>query len=260
MGSFDCATHYTHGLAAGSLYLTNRSIRPTQPQVAMMVRFQPSRLSLVCLLCLAGCILVSMSPPAQAQTTSRPNNGHTRAPRALQHNDLRFNAYVNEKTGTPSWILDVDLLDFTLGKERVLSSAESVGEATQAFLAAYADAFGIHPDDLVLNRISSSDDLWFVSYRQVYGGIPVLGAEVGVTVSRDGRLVAAGVEAFPDLKVAVTPRLGSSAATEAARRHAARSSAEAVGTQELVIVPEEGNGRPLCLQAGLADPPGRPQG
>lgn len=177
--------------------------------------------------------------PAQAQTTSRPNNGHTRAPRALQHNDLRFNAYVNEKTGTPSWILDVDLLDFTLGKERVLSSAESVGEATQAFLAAYADAFGIHPDDLVLNRISSSDDLWFVSYRQVYGGIPVLGAEVGVTVSRDGRLVAAGVEAFPDLKVAVTPRLGSSAATEAARRHAARSSAEAVGTQELVIVPEE---------------------
>lgn len=186
-------------------------------------------------LTLTCALLLSTSANALAQTPEQT----VKAPEIMEHEGRRFTAYIDEKTGTPSWIIDVDALDFNLGVERSLGSEASVADAAYAFLAAYADVFGIQPEQLILERLTTNGDLWFIGYRQAYQGLPVLNAEVGLTVMRSGRLVAAGVKAFPDLDVDVTPRFNASAAIQSARSHAGVLNAKAVGEQELIIVPEE---------------------
>src|SRR5690554_351880 len=44
----------------------------------------------------------------------------TRVIDVFEHNGTEFSAYVDEKTGAPVWIVDLDSLDFILGEPQVL--------------------------------------------------------------------------------------------------------------------------------------------
>ena len=103
----------------------------------------------------------------------------------LEHDGKRFAAYVDEKTGTPTWIIDVEALDSNLGVKPSLGSEMPVAAAARAFLAVHADVFGLYPGRLAPPRITTNGRLWFVSYQQAHRGLPVLNAEVGLTVTRN---------------------------------------------------------------------------
>ena len=160
-------------------------------------------------------------------------------PQLLEHGGKQFAAYVNEITGVPSWIIDPDSLDFTLGASLYLSSEASVRTAADAFVEAHKNVFGLDPKQLGAPRITGDSQWWFVSYPQLHGGYRVLGAEIGLTVTRGGALIAAGATGFPKLEVDASPSLGSSAAIAAARGNTIAPNLQADVKDELVIVPEE---------------------
>lgn len=199
-------------------------------RLTLLVMTMASIRSLIVLL-----FIILFSTNARAQVSSHD----VRAPQTFEHDGTRFRAYVDAKTGTPSWVLDVDALDFTLGTRRSLASEASVAAAAHAFLAAHADVVGIHPDRLALDRLTTDGDLWFISFRQMHNGLPVLGSVAGITVSRSGKLVAVGVQAYPDLQVNTQPQLSASAARQVARMRAARPAAQASEQGELLIFPVE---------------------
>lgn len=157
----------------------------------------------------------------------------------LEHNGTRFAAYVDVKTGTPTWVVDVDSLDFTLGGMSSLSSAAAVSAAARAFLTAHQQVFRIHPDQLASPDIRSNDRMWFISYPQQHAKLPVLHAEVGITITRDGRIVALGIRAFPRVDVQISPQATLLSAIQSALRRAARTDASAAEDSRLVIVPTE---------------------
>ena len=162
-----------------------------------------------------------------------------RYPQLLEHGGKQFAAYVNEITGVPSWIIDPDSLDFTLGASLYLSSEASVRTAADAFVEAHKNVFGLDPKQLGAPRITGDSQWWFVSYPQLHGGYRVLGAEIGLTVTRGGALIATGATGFPKLEVDASPSLGSSAAIAAARGNTIAPNLQADVKDELVIVPEE---------------------
>ncbi len=187
------------------------------------------------LLLLAALTLLCVPGALKAQNASQP----ARTLHNLEHNGRQFSAYVDEKTGTPSWILDVDSLDFNLGFEQTLNSEAEVTTAAWKFLTAYEDVFGINAKQLVLERLSTNGELWFIGFGQRYRGLPVINAEVGFTVTHSGRLVAAGVQAFPDLALNVTPQLTATVAVQVARNQNGLSDTATHGNPLLLIVPEE---------------------
>lgn len=77
--------------------------------------------------------------------------------RTLEHDGTSFRAYVDAKTGTPYWILDVDSLDFNIGQ--MLASKETAEDAARDFLAEYANTFGISPSRLTAERVTTDGDL-----------------------------------------------------------------------------------------------------
>ncbi len=160
-------------------------------------------------------------------------------PQLLEHGGKQFAAYVNEITGVPSWIIDPDSLDFTLGASLYLLSEASVHTAADAFVEAHKNVFGLDPKQLGAPRITGDSEWWFVSYPQLHGGYRVLGAEIGLTVTRGGALIAAGATGFPKLEVDASPSLGSSATIAAARGNTIAPNLQADVKDELVIVPEE---------------------
>ena len=179
-----------------------------------------------------GLVLLLGASPALAQQT-------TQYPKLLEHGGKRLAAYVNEITGTPTWIIDVDSLDFTLGSPQYLSSEAVVRTAADAFVDSAKDLFGIDPKQLEGPVISTNGTLWFISYQQVHDNLRVLGAQHGLTVARDGRLLTAGSRAYPKVQVNTTPALSSTEAMRVATGYALIPDPDVSAKDELVILPVE---------------------
>lgn len=87
----------------------------------MTLSLQPLSLRTFCLL--LAVIVVPQLANAQQQV---------RYPQSLEHGGKQFAAYVNDISGTPTWIVDTDSLDFTLGTPLTLSSEFGVEIAANA--------------------------------------------------------------------------------------------------------------------------------
>src|SRR5690606_14854582 len=124
-----------------------------------------------------------------------------------------------------------------------LTNRSQVVDASRAFLAAYADVFGISPKSLLLERADTGGQLWFIGYRQVHNGVPIVGAEIGLTITREGRLVAAGARTFPEVEVEISPAVSAESAAQVARSRMGLSNADQPVPAELVVVPVDSGDR-----------------
>jgi len=97
-------------------------------------------------------------------------------------------------------------------------SAAGVAASTQQFLAAHADLLKLELEQLELQRAENLDGKWYVSYRQIHEGIPVLFSEVELRLSASGNVMMFGSDFYPDIRVNTTPVLSWQAAQEAASR------------------------------------------
>ena len=197
----------------------------------MRDRVQTMKDVLACIAFIATGAAAFLVVPLDAQAQS------TRAPHILKHDDKLFVAYVNEKSGTATWIVDTDSLDFNLGTPRSYVSEASVITASNAFLDAHKDVFGISREKLKIHTpVETDGTFWFISYTQFKNDMPVIGSEVGITITYEGRIVAAGARAFPDLK---DDPLGDNIRSGAPRRRPRLPRPGVVVHERLVIVPEE---------------------
>lgn len=96
--------------------------------------------------------------------------------------------------------------------------------------------FKIHPDALSNPRITTDGRFWFITFGQNYKGLPVIGSQVGLTVSRDGRIGALGVHAFPTIALNTTPTLNALGAAQRARDQAGLDQSVPATRQELAIL------------------------
>ncbi len=156
-----------------------------------------------------------------------------RAPHVLEHGGKRFVAYVNEKSGTATWIVDTDSLDFNLGTPRSYLSKESVITAANAFVDAHKNVFGIDRNKLVGPEVETDNMFWFISYTQVHDEKHVIGSELGITITYSGKIVAAGARAFPNISFPFGGHIRSGGARRALPRPGV------VVRERYVIVPEE---------------------
>ncbi len=200
------------------------------------MKFLPVMRNVLCAPAAALCVALFMLAPSEALGQTPKS---TRAPHILQHDGKRFAAYVDEKSGTATWIIDTDSLDFNPENAHSLSSKTSVSTAADAFIDAHAGVFGIDTKKLSEPRVETNGTFWFISYVQVYEGLRVLGSQVGVTITNSGRIVAAGARAFPKLDVQLGAQISRAAAIASARGQTTIPQTEAVVKQNLVIVPEE---------------------
>ena len=166
-----------------------------------------------------------------------------RYPKYLQHAGKEFAAYVDEITGVPTWIIDTDSLDFMPGTSTYLFSESDVRAAADAFLDAHKKVLGMDLKQLGDPLITSDADWWYISYPQIHNGFRVIGAGVGVTVTRHGRLVAVGVTGFPKLDVNTSYSLDLTAAIAAVRGRISVPNLEEEAKEDLVIMATNVNGR-----------------
>ena len=118
----------------------------------------------------------------------------------------------NEATGTPhrAFGRGIALRGFA-------DTPEGVDRAVRGFVAENGALFGITP---TLERTAAHPvgNLWYVRYRQTFGGLPVFFSSWEFRVSRDGKLVLFGADArTPSAAVLAAPRIGSVVAREAAK-------------------------------------------
>ena len=181
---------------------------------------------------LIACLLCCGAQHAHAQQ-------EVRYPQLLEHGGKRIAAYVNEINGTPTWIIYTDSLDFTLGSSVSLSTESGVETAADAFVEDTKTLFGVDPKNLDGPTIIRSGEVWLISYQQVFSELNVLGAKLGFTVTRQGRLLAAGARLFPKVNVNTTPSLSAQAAMQIATGHASIPDADVSAKDELVILAVE---------------------
>ena len=125
------------------------------------------------------------------------------------HSGKRCAAYINEFNGTPTWIINTDSLDFTLGASINLTTESEVETEADAFADAHKDVFGLDTRLLDEPWILKNGRIWVVRYPQFYKNYRAWMAELVVTVMYDGTLVAVSASIFPQMEVNTTPSLSS---------------------------------------------------
>jgi Zn-dependent metalloprotease len=169
-----------------------------------------------------------------------------------------WNVMWNEATGTPHRAFGppIPLRGFSDNPAAVNSSVKS-------FVAGHPELFGESPT-LEPAFIERQENIWYVRYRQMVGGVPVLFTDWEFRVSADGRLVAFGADARnPGADVVTTPRVALAVAREAAKSGLSfdPASDRVEGGQDLYLLPSAaGNGAAYRLVYDFRVFTARPRG
>jgi hypothetical protein len=171
---------------------------------------------------MASAIHDAESPPASRAPGLMPvQTGHALAQRALSRSSYwqafqsrfgHWNAMWNEATGTPHRAFgpSIPLAGFA-------NDAAGADHAVRGFIAEHPELFG--GSSVELESVSSSlhGRVWYVRYRQLVHGHPVLFSDWEFRVGTNGRLMMFGADprGVP-ADLATTPRLPASVARESA--------------------------------------------
>ena len=87
-------------------------------------------------------------------------------------------------TGTARHVLGIGANTRDYGIAEVKQA--SVPALSAALFRDYAQALKVNPDALKLKKAKTDAGMWFVTYAQTVGGVPVYGTEIGYTVNERG--------------------------------------------------------------------------
>jgi Zn-dependent metalloprotease len=112
---------------------------------------------------------------------------------------VRWNAI----TDTPHLIMGQAL---TLQGAKTLTK-ENIEPACLDFVAANANLLKVQPGQLRLANKIKAGGRWFVTFRQTYEGVPVLGGQLTASFTRDDRLITLASDIYPDIAVETKPKI-----------------------------------------------------
>ena len=149
----------------------------------------------------------------------------------------------NRITKIPDRVLDIDAYPSSLQDGTLAVTRQNAETVFKEFLGEHKEVFGLEPDDLQLVSAKQINKRWYVKYNQLYKGIPVHNATVGLDSSENGRMGSYAGKYFPDIKLSTKPRVSIEQATETAidtypRKHRAKL----VSKEEMLLIyPEKEN-------------------
>lgn len=160
----------------------------------------------------------------------------------------------NQITGMPHLVT---------GKTMALPGAErltqdNIEAACLGFVAANKDLLQVRPDQLELANKTKAGGRWFVSFRQMHQGVPVLGGGLTMSFTRDDRVIMFGSDVIPGVAVQTQPELSGIEALQLALADCRQSSGkDRVSETQLCILPmsrPEGLEYLLCWKIVIFQP------
>lgn len=91
---------------------------------------------------------------------------------------------------------------------------DNVVQAAQKFLAENSGLLKINPENIELIRVTEVNNRWYLSYRQIYQGIPVLLSEIELRIFSNGNVMAFGAEYFWNIDISTQPTISSQKAMQ----------------------------------------------
>ncbi|MFH1051175.1 MAG: T9SS type A sorting domain-containing protein [bacterium] len=121
--------------------------------------------------------------------------------------------FFNEVTGKPhrAFGKPIQIEGFSsIDKENVLSAA-------YAFIEQKKDLFGIDISDLKLRKSLEINNLWTLSFAQLYQNLEVLLTEVELRIRKDGKVMAFGINFYDDIDIEIIPSINQNQAETVAK-------------------------------------------
>jgi len=160
----------------------------------------------------------------------------------------------NPVTGTPHLVTGRTIA--LPGIERL--TKENIEAACLDFVAANTDLLKVRPSQLELANKTKAGGRWFVSFRQMYEGVPVLGGGVTMSFTGDDRVIMFGSDVVSDIAVQTQPKLAGTEALRLALADCRQTSGnDRVSEAQLCILPlsrPEGLDYLLCWKIVIFQP------
>jgi len=110
----------------------------------------------------------------------------------------------NERTNTPHKLYGEGIILKPSG----FTKSSEVIEEVNSFMEENSYFFNINLKDLKIDRVDSLNaDEWYITYKQYYHNLLVLGSKVAFTVNKNGKIVSMGVDYFPNINIPVEPKI-----------------------------------------------------
>lgn len=123
---------------------------------------------------------------------------------------------LNHLTKIPRRVVEIDEYPIELKKKSVPLTRQDVEINFKEFIGEHKDLFEVDHESLKVLSSKKINNRWYVKYGQVYKGIPVHNAMVGVDSSEDGKIDSYTADYYPGIKVASRPKVKLEAAAKVA--------------------------------------------
>ncbi|HUW84368.1 MAG TPA: M36 family metallopeptidase [Phycisphaerae bacterium] len=140
----------------------------------------------------------------------------------------------NLVTGTPHWVSGRAIA--LPGVDRL--GPDNVEAACLGFVAARADLLKVKPAQLQLANAVKAGGRWYVAFRQIHNGVPVLSGQVTMSFTKDDHLITFGSDVYPDVAAETTPRIDNKQALAVARSDCQETAGDdRISDAQLCILP-----------------------
>jgi Zn-dependent metalloprotease len=133
---------------------------------------------------------------------------------------------------------------FASGKPVALSSqpldSNNIEAACRDFIRSNEGVFGTTPERLHKLQVVKAGGRWYAAFEQMHNDVPVLGATVRMSFTKDDKLVALGSDAYQNIDVNTTPQVTAKAALRVALADSRKEADkyDRVSEAKLYVVPQ----------------------
>lgn len=122
--------------------------------------------------------------------------------------------WIKFQESNPSWTIMFDKLTGMphrafgkplqiIGYDKI--SKDNIKNAAISFLKQNADLFKVNTNNLKLRKSIQINNLWTVSYSQIFNNIEVILTEVELRITSNGKVMAFGLDYYNDINITITP-------------------------------------------------------
>ncbi len=147
----------------------------------------------------------------------------------------------NRLSKIPDRVMDIEVYPATLKEGAVPITRKNAGATFREFLGEHKQLFEVEPEDLKLISAENINHRWYVKYGQLYKGIPVHNATVGLDAAEDGKVHSYSSNYHPGIDLPTEPVVDLKTAVKTARNTYPEKDAPRLKKKEgsLVIYPEK---------------------
>ncbi len=91
---------------------------------------------------------------------------------------------------------------------------ETIESLVPKIIEYYRELLNLNKEVFAKHRIETDGKKWYISYKQVHGGVPVFKSEIGLTIDEFGQIISIGSNAIPHINISTRPSISDSTVKE----------------------------------------------